>query len=237
MADAFDNSQIYLSQLTRDNDKWVKRFRQLLRTEEENKIYSGGGIGCSPSPFFLDKFYTPQSVGSGLTNGSWDLYDQKNTIIWAMGSFKYYRPEFDANLPGYSSYYQALNRRMTLYGLQVNPSVVWQATPWSWLADWFGNVGKVLDRVNADYLDSVVSRYAYVMQKQIRSLSSRHQIFLSDGTLHLEWRRMAESKQRVVAPTGYGFGLNWEMLSPKQLAILASLGISRGRGPINSLGG
>ncbi len=228
--DVFQNSEKYIEQISRDNNRWTKRVRVMENTEKETLVSKGGITGaCSPwiggFPWNMCRNQTVPGIGSTMAN--WTISEQLKTRVWAMGSFKYYRPEFDANLADYSSQWNDLQRRLTILGARISPSNVWKSTPWTWLIDWFSNIGDHIDLVNDIALDGVVSRYMYVMRQATRNFVLRTSMYYWQATINLEWSRYVETKQRQRAWTPYGFNLFGRDLSAKQWAILGALGLSR----------
>jgi hypothetical protein len=108
-----------------------------------------------------------------------------------------------------------------LVGLRITPADVWDALPWTWLIDWFANVGDVLHNLEDNVADRQVSRYAYVMGKTIREYSQH----TTDGYFSTGLSHLFETKvRRKVDP----FGLTPEVeLSPLQIAILGALALQR----------
>jgi hypothetical protein len=140
---------------------------------------------------------------------------------WFSGAFTYYLPD-DWYTAGRSKQMEKL------LGLNVTPDVLWNATPWSWLADWFANTGDVISNMTSIAVDGLVMRYAYVMEhtRHVRTYSYSGgnpyngepppgQIVL---TQEVKTRRRASP---------YGFGLTFSGFSGRQLSILAALGITR----------
>jgi hypothetical protein len=117
-----------------------------------------------------------------------------------------------------------------ILGVDLTPEVVWNLTPWSWAVDWFSNVGDVLSNISDTIDDSLLMRYGYIMEHTIvRDTYTRKydrpfwdKSVLLDSGVSL----VTETKLRRRA-NPFGFGMSWEGLSPKQLSILASLGITR----------
>lgn len=60
---------------------------------------------------------------------------------------------YQYNLPSYS--YSELRVRALLdtLGLNLNPSTIWNAIPWSWLVDWFVNAGDFVKRFDTAYIE------------------------------------------------------------------------------------
>lgn len=147
--------------------------------------------------------------------------------IWFKGAFEYAVIEGNTFSDKLARFEQEAN---ILLGTRLTPEVLWNLAPWSWMADWFGNIGDVLS--NATYLssDGLVMRYGYLMCHTVAY--NRYSIpdgakfapGLETGPIFSLFGR--ETKERVRA-TPYGFGLNPSGFSPKQWAILAALGMTR----------
>jgi hypothetical protein len=220
---AYLNQGQYLSRITRQNGQWHRR--KWVHSETTTDIPFAEGVGYSviPSGPLFDKMCAPDGQGR---RAYWSMRLIKTERVWSVGSFKYYRPEFDDSQPGYHSAYNRIGRLMTLYGLRVNPSMVYNATPWTWLIDWFSNLGDHVDRVTDWGTDSIVARYMYLMHQFERRLELSQTINFKTGPRTMTWNRVIRSKQRHEADTGYGFNLSGD-LTPRQLLILGALGLSR----------
>jgi hypothetical protein len=145
--------------------------------------------------------------------------------VWFSGSFTYYvTPGISASK--LAAYEAAANR---LLGVRLTPDLVWALSPWSWLIDWFVDLGALISGLQQIVLDGAVMWYGYVMAHT----TVDHHYVLN----HIRPRNMSqevtlwqtfrtETKQRVRA-TPFGFGASPNALSMKQWSILAALGISR----------
>lgn len=118
-----------------------------------------------------------------------------------------------------------------LYGTRLTPDVLWNIAPWSWAADWFANTGDIVSNITAFGSDSLALKYGYIMR---RTRTMDHTIWQGyintpDGPNKFVRTREAfgsETSVRLRA-SPYGFGTAIEALTPRQIAISASLGISR----------
>lgn len=169
------------------------------------------------------------TVGYGLTsyqseNGTMKLTTTTTTRTWFSGAFRYSIPQ--GSLPSRVS---ELDR---LYGIVPGVGTAWELVPFSWLVDWFTPVGSVLQNMDAYQQNGLVLPYAYIMST-------------TDVVDHYEWRgrvrnaqgswssrsvygKISTSSSTRIPASPFGFGKLWTDFSPKQLAILAALGISRG---------
>lgn len=203
-----------LRQLSRDNGRKVKRriaFRSFDSSDSHSyseAYYSYGyPLGIIDPGFFTGK-------GTRTT-------DRRTTVDKSfVGSFRYWIPDLPV-LP------RGLHELSIIYGLEPSPSLVWELTPWSWLIDWWSNVGDVLANVSSAALDNLVSTYAYYMEHH-KSVSTVVQTFnVSHQVITLPLVATREIKARWPA-SPYGFGITSDDLSGSQKAILVALGLSKG---------
>jgi hypothetical protein len=224
MFDAFEKSQEYIAQITRDNNRWIKRKRVLEKSVESVELGASPTIGCDPvmlTNFCIQRDFRGSPAYAYHINTAHTI-----DLVWAVGSFRYYRPEFDNSLPDYSGLVNQARQSLILHGVRVNPSNLYKIVPWTWLGDWFTNVGTVIDNASSTYEDSVVSRYLYVMKHTIKQVEHTTTFNLIPGARSFTWLRTVDVKQRKTSNSPYGFALRSE-LSARQLAILVALGINR----------
>lgn len=146
---------------------------------------------------------------------------------WFSGAFTYHLPV------GYGSRSWIAERAKEagyLLGIELTPNVVWNAAPWTWAVDWFSNAGDVVTNLSDWATDGLVLKYGYIMEHRILKVTYSHV-----GPSRLRpygsyWPSPVsffyESKRREKA-TPFGFGLSWNGMTPRQLAIAAALGITR----------
>lgn len=211
------NSHIYISNLTRRNDKWTRR--RVILKDDMVVTKLNGGIGVNLNPGLTNDYF------SGLP--SWELVEELHTRVTGVGSFKFYRPEFDANLPGFNSGWNGAMRHLAVAGFRINPSNLYRATPWTWAADWILGIDDYVDRLTGLYFDGHATKYCYAMQSQKKIRKFIQVLPFYSGTVTLTFTRLVETKQREVAASPFGYSLAWNSLTPRQLAIAAALGISR----------
>jgi len=107
--------------------------------------------------------------------------------------------------------------RMVL-GLNVDAQTIWNLIPWSWLVDWVVPVSPILQNLSVMARNNVRIQRAYIMVHSRKTETATNGSF--SATLSME------TKQRDRA-SPWGFGVKSTDLSATQLAILASLGLSR----------
>lgn len=152
--------------------------------------------------------------------------------IWFSGQYQYFLPEADSVI-GKLSQYEAIANR--LLGTRITPAVLWNLAPWTWLSDWFLNIGDVISNNSALQDDNLVIRYGYLMCESTYDVVYTGYGFkftnYDPGPLMTAYRQV--SKQRVRA-TPYGFGLNPNVFDARQWAILAALALTKTPGSLKA---
>lgn len=225
MLDVTFFGQQYIDDLSARNNVWDHRAATLAQTEEDVLLSSGSGWHVYPANSFLIQTACTNFPGSS-SNGRYSLRRRTSTKTWATGDYKFYQPEFDRSLLDNGTSWHQLKRYLILYGIRLNPSVLYKATPWSWLVDWFSNVGDVVDGVTAAAEDGVVSKNLFTMQHRTIDLVLQQEINWADGARTYEFHRPQVCKQRVTTDNPFGFCLSAN-LTGRQLAILAALGLTK----------
>jgi len=188
----------------------------------------------STVPGFLNNV-NPSNLGPRWTSPT-TMFTTDRTVRqqWFSGCYVYhYDPSRMTELS------RIATQARILYGLKLTPDVLWNLAPWSWLVDWFANVGPILSNVSAFQNDGLVLKYGYVMEHTTRTYNrawygsklipddarrNQQRLVLNDP--HFD-EFFCETKERIKA-TPYGFGLNTAAFTNRQWAILGALGLTRG---------
>jgi hypothetical protein len=144
---------------------------------------------------------------------------------WFSGAYTFFM--HDSTHGAIASAESAAQKARLLLGLDLNPETLWQLSPWSWLADWVGNVGDNLSNVTRLSNDSLVIQYGYMMCSTSTEMVRAGSVPLRDGgyvQVVDRSRKITKERQRA---TPYGFGLNTSAFSATQWAILGALGMTR----------
>lgn len=216
--EAAQKSDKILEQLERDSGKMVRR-RYTFPPEIISDVET---VQTGMFPVAFTSLQTNQ-IGKGtLTTRT-----KTTRKVWFSGAFTYY-------LPPKGTWMRTLSEIDKLYGVEITPDTIWQLTPWSWAVDWFSNTGDVIKNVSNFASDGLVLRYGYVMCETKREVTQTWDggVYYTYGgpltPLRLEDKFAVIAKQRRAA-TPFGFGLNLSALTGRQAAIVAALGMSRGR--------
>jgi len=213
------NADERLKSFTRNSGKRVRRKRQVV-SEESQTSTSVTGTGVYPSDALDSTFWDPPTGTPTLTT------DVRTSATGTFtGSFTYY-------LPNVSNKANIAKRRKRLrrFLLEARPDAetLWNLSPWSWAADWIGNLGDVIHNLDAFSQDGLVMHYGYITYYQPALVTWRFSgRVLKNGSYQPEQSCTVTRIQRVRA-TPFGFGLNPDSFTNRQWAIIGALGITRG---------
>lgn len=118
-----------------------------------------------------------------------------------------------------------LRRRMTGLNADSIPIAVWEALPWSWLVDYFVNIGDVLKARNRTL---AVPSHACVMTQFVTTMEHKQKNFddyrdITAGFI------TGKRNTRSVQPGPFSISAALPTLSAGQLSILGALAVSRAR--------
>jgi len=152
-----------------------------------------------------------------------------------VGNFYYYIPDVGSD---------RWTRKATnaLFGALPNASTLYSVIPWSWLIDWFSNVGDIISNACENAVENELVTDAYMMRTESFSAhadvtfdippyvngGSGDPLVMNGGMAKASFELTRSMKLRQPA-TPYGFGIDYSSLSVKQIAILLALGFSRQR--------
>jgi hypothetical protein len=216
--------------LRRHNKKPFRRKFDLDSTEWYEDLPRTLSPQATMSPVLPTQLY----AGSVVTTYPFPVSHRYKSKIWFSSKWKIYMPELN-DLSNDLSKLKA-----QLAGIDLDASIIYNLTPWSWLLDWFTNVGDVLQNISLMAKHQCVAVYAYVMCRETHDYDARGYVDVNVGTRQSSgvWtggqKRLggkATTKytflNREVA-NPYGFGITYASLSAYQMSILAALGLSRG---------
>jgi hypothetical protein len=140
---------------------------------------------------------------------------------WFAGAFRYYLPVGSSTMEKFQRFEEQANH---LLGIRLTPSAVWELTPWSWMADWYSNAGDVASNISSLGTDGLTMQYGYIMHES----KSSYARICHDYPMALNIE--SKSCQRLAA-NPFGFQVDLEALTNRQIAILAALGLSKNGKP------
>jgi len=228
-AKAAQQSSKIIKQYERDSGRVVRRKRGLgglsLNTHNETKLAQWENVGQPGQvsgwyPEFWDRF---RSDG-GKTESSVTMIQHTTRRAWFSGAFSYYLNDGDDVIARFERYEQLANK---LLGSRLTLETVYQLTPWSWLLDWFVDLGDIISSASAFANDRLVLRYGYLMVNTVSRNQFTGNVQLPSGqVIHPATEYKTERKERFRA-TPYGFAVDTSSFSDGQCAILGALGMTK----------
>lgn len=193
------------------------------RVTQINALYDKGGLKRNRTVWtstvgpFIDPSYTLNSQG-GLVHARYTVkseYKKWVAVRWT--------PLDRINIP--SSAEQVEKARYLVHGWRIDPFDIWNALPWSWLVDYFSNVGDFLGACSNTAGNQLSS--CCVMLK----VTTNESMVITDsasGTTCTNGYRSSVSKYRRLG--SIGLTANVPFITPQKLLNLLSIANSYGRG-------
>jgi len=196
------------------------------------------------------RYYFPSELTRSETNDVQQVFPAVDVGIWFNQSTSFPRTtiqttQVDTWFSGAFTYYlnvgssaaDRMDRHLAeankLLGIRLTPDVLWELAPWSWAADWVGNVGDIAHNVSAFASDGLTMPYAYLMQrKTVENVHTMYGVRAKNGfgPANVVSIFGSETQSRIAA-SPFGFGLKFDTLSGRQQAIIGALGLSRAPRP------
>ncbi len=246
-----------VNQWIKDNNKQVRRRRQfpvkVTPAFEANK--SGNLIGNTSIAAWWPTYFSDPSANlvsgdkpykSTATTASISgtyLFSKESILKTKLSFSAAYEYRLENLLPGDDAI--ALSRmsdsqlgdliRLHYLGISsgdVGLNLIWSISPWSWMIDWFTNIGSQFDFYRQMQSVGLQVDYAYakVVQEYWTKISSSFYAPGSQVSSNLIARHDMEYKQlyvRRVKASPFGFNVDFGALTSAQLSTLAALAIAR----------
>jgi len=207
------NNLLQMAKSTSDRMELLKKLSKAPMTRKihlYDSIISGPKTNwtvCSTPP----RMYTTVQAQTTTTRKVWG-YTTWTPDTSGFERIKEYDPDF-----------KFLSRKI-VYGATVDASTLWNALPWSWLADWFGNIGDYLEssRNLVPCTADMPAICETITTKQETSILSCG--YALPGALPATFTRLSKNRYRASAllPSAH-----LPLLTQRQVNILASLAVLR----------
>lgn len=230
MYEATHNIDKIIKQALRDNNQNIRRGGTLLSVSDS--------VTIPPNAAYYKAYSGFTHITGSLRSVATSITSQR---AWFAGKFRYSIPH-DMEL----KWSKDIRDMMLGNKLHFSLSTLYNALPWSWLFDWFTNLGDVVENFDPGHLDNLVAEYAtcqgsysetlaystFFDYRGVKQVQNGFGHFVPgpdpasriSTSVHAFRRRTV--KRRVIAHP-YGFGFASSMLSDYQSAILVSLGMMR----------
>jgi hypothetical protein len=184
-------------------------------TTSQSMITPGWTLGQVPSQVYLPGY----NIGEVR---QWDTRTERYTASLAYS----YHVNVDNSFLGRLDRYA--NEAQKLLGLGITPEVLWDLTPFSWLADWKFDIGLAIGNATRFQDDDLVLRWGYLMREvsatRIYTLMGIRFKSGDPGAINFSLRTVTKERRRA---TPYGFAVNPVDFTAPQWAILAALGLTK----------
>lgn len=220
-ARAFESRHKRLDQLIRDEGKPVRR-RRKMSNHDTNTSYQDSSVRTTKGHPAIRPVHTTGCYRDG--NGS-DWGESTSSRTWVVGQARYFLPKG----PRTQGWKNKMYRR--IMGGRITPSVAYNLIPWSWLVDYFTDLGEFVDAISPGVEDLLIWDYAYIMRtKEVNRHVTRWQNVRNASNITEKVTAQADTTTRIKMrchASPFGFGFKDGDLNIRQLAILGALGLSR----------
>jgi hypothetical protein len=105
-------------------------------------------------------------------------------------------------------------------------TTAWNLTPFSWLIDWFVNIGTVFDNVRSFQSNGLTLKWGYMTEDVNRTALMQSEVLYNGIRAYTSSGLIKQKSVRRVRATPYGFGTTFNTLSAGQVSTLAALAAS-----------
>jgi hypothetical protein len=195
------------------------------RTSELVRLHSNGGLRRRITTF-------SQKVSSGgvlapisdPTNSNWPGTRKKQTAVTQWVVTRWNPTDSKQYYPSLTNPYLRSQAREAVLGMTIDPSTAWELMPWSWMADYFSNVGDIFS-AGRNIVHAKVGQYAHIMTRRetTEEWESEQKPLQWRGTRPRYTLRKID-KQRQLMSTVLTPRIDLSWLTGGQLSILAAIG-------------
>jgi hypothetical protein len=209
---AIENREAIVDQTIRDSGRLIRRRMQFDEVFTTSKSSGTAYVSC----------WGPTLSTQSSTLGQWTKITSTRQRYWFSGAFTYHLPK-----EGVARDLALLDR---LYGVKPGLDTPWELLPFSWLVDYKASAGSAISNMNSWASEGLVMPFGYIMCHTTTTVEYTWTGKIANGSGVLTDRQLynrVEYDQRRREPANpFGFGILPGDLSPKQLSILAALGLS-----------
>jgi hypothetical protein len=150
----------------------------------------------------------------------WENKHKRTDVFYATMKYSYVVPKIN-------SVYAEQKALLDVLGLRLNASVLWEAIPFSFVADWFFNIGDLLQASQKDLLESVVTIHDYCCTLHSKGQSQHRVLLYNDTDCQLGTEDWEHYDRRRMIPNANDFGLKTSgRYGSKQILLSAALLLS-----------
>jgi hypothetical protein len=109
-------------------------------------------------------------------------------------------------------------------GLNLNPSIIWNAIPWTFVIDWVVNVSSWLDQFKFRNIEPITYIGEYCWSMHIRRVTS---LSMGRGSAYPIIHATEDAYKRQVCTPNYVSSIKTSGLNLKEFSLAAALGVTR----------
>lgn len=231
-AQAVVDSEDILRQFLLDSNKLVERRRKRVI---DTGTYKGSITNTYGTAHFIGASGRLDIATSLQVNSPYSGTSMKQEVdaVWieslrTFATFEYFAFDPDGFLGRLNSYSQ---RAHLLLGATASADVAWEVTPYSWLMDWYYDIGGLLSYQESVASDSLAARRCGFVHEILVSGTVKCTPILKNPSYNTVdpafWLVPFSFKDQTRLPgTPYDMGISWSGFSSKRAFILGSLGLT-----------
>ncbi len=219
LANAAQKSEEILAQLERDSGKLIRR------------SYAFEPESMGPRTVWYDKWNSLPVMLGGVIPTAFETPAYGHSTCYSEFSRDFrFSGAFTYHLPPKGTWRRKIAELDALYGVVPGVDTAWNALPFSWLADWHGNMGDVLQNMSNFASDGLVMQYGYItcVDRKSTTYEWDYPVYLAPGVSSSVSGKVTleQTEMTRYAANPFGFGVSVPDYTLRQASILAALGFS-----------
>lgn len=215
----YANLRAMLNRIEANAGKWVRRRCVVDEDESSEDLLNSYSVNCLlPIPGYTALFAKYSDPLMPYYRTQVRRIDTKR--VWATGKFRYY-------LPDMPTMWWRKKAVIYLFGAWPNPSLLYDLTPYTWLIDWFTNLGDIVAALDNELVEDLAMREGYLMRTESRKYEITGTHYYVSGPLSQTFTLETSYKERRKSKSYFGFSFSTDEFDPWKASILGALGLSR----------
>jgi len=222
---AIFSSADIVRQYLRDSGNVVRRGRSFPVVTDTKSVKANFWTAGKARSRDFDRFVRDAGGTAWQPDYEGTTTTRRTDRYWFAGAYEYY---LDPGSDLWTKVFAAEQLANKLIGTRLTVSNLYELMPFSWLLDWFVNIGTIVSNANALQSDDLVLRYGYLMNHSVHE--TIHEVpawGISSSTLAPHRTLFRSERKSRTRANPYGFAKSPNSFSGQQWAILAALGMTK----------